>query len=207
MFFDKRVLVIAAHVGDETACAGTIAKIVPDSIVHVLCLADTKEISKGFATNETEHEFYKSCESLGVQRKDIMLCDFPVKEFCQHRAEIFDLLYSKANDYDIILFPSMVSGVGDNEVLMRECLRAFAGKTLLAYEMTRMQPFNNQMYVALESKQCEKKFDSIRCYKTVLVKQKDEKEYMETIDAHLKFRGGEVNTKIAECFEVYKLVQ
>jgi LmbE family N-acetylglucosaminyl deacetylase len=104
----------------------------------------------------------------------------------------------------LVFAPSLNDIHQDHSVVAREALRAFKNITILGYEM----PWNNidfqtKVFIKLDAAHLDLKVEALKCYKS-----QEKRSYLneEFIRALAKTRGVQIESDIAESFEVMRLV-
>jgi LmbE family N-acetylglucosaminyl deacetylase len=211
MIFDNinRVLILAPHPDDaEFGLGGTISKLIENGkeiyvVIFSLC---EKSTPPDFAVGSIEEEMYTSMERLKIPKENLIVYDFPVREFPAYRQEILEKLVELKNQLepDLVFIPSSSDIHQDHITINEEGKRAFKFNNLLGYEM----PWNNYgftsfVYNVLETRHLNDKLDAIACYKTQMSRQYCSPEF---ITALATLRGGQILKKHAESFELIRLI-
>ena len=205
----KRVLVLAPHTDDgEFGCGGTMARLVEAGaeVRYVAFSIATKSLPEGFPPDTLAREVREATAELGLPEAQLIVHDFEVRTFPQHRQEILELLIELWEDWqpDAVLQPSVHDIHQDHQVIAAEGLRAFKRTTLLGYEI----PWNNydfryQAYVALERPHLERKTAALAKYASQQHRRYADPEYIWNV---ARTHGINVNREYAEVFEVYRVV-
>lgn len=206
---NKKVLVLAPHTDDgELGCGGTIARLLEEKkdVFYVAFSTCRASIPEGMSGDILEKELLKAAKALGIRQGNVIVLDFPVREFATNRQGILDEMIRIGRDIEpsIILAPSQHDIHQDHHVIAEEAMRAFKKKTLFAYEVPWNNfTFNNQIYVKLEQKHIEKKIKAISCYES----QKD-REYVskDFIYGQARVHGVQIGQKFAEIFEAVRYI-
>ncbi|HEV3479433.1 MAG TPA: PIG-L deacetylase family protein [Gaiellaceae bacterium] len=205
----KRVLVLAPHTDDgEFGCGGTLARLV-DAGVDVRYVAfsiATRSLPDGFPPDTLAREVREATDALGIPESQLVVHDFEVRTFPEHRQEILELLIALWDEWqpDAVLQPSLRDIHQDHQVVAAEGLRAFKRTTILGYEI----PWNNfdfgyQAYVALEASHLERKVAALSRYESQQHRRYSDPEYVWNL---ARTHGVNVNREYAEVFEVYRVV-
>ena len=203
----RRALVLAPHTDDgEFGCGGTMARLV-DAGCHVRYVAfsiATRSLPEGFAPDTLAKEVREATNRLGVE--DLVVHDFDVRTFPEHRQDILELLVSVWEDLkpDAVFQPSHHDVHQDHQTIAQEGLRAFKRTTVLGYEI----PWNNfdfsyGAYVALEQRHLEKKVAALAKYASQQHRRYANPEYVWNL---ARVHGINVNRDYAEVFQVYRIV-
>jgi LmbE family N-acetylglucosaminyl deacetylase len=205
----KRVLVLAPHTDDgEFGCGGTIARLVENGVDvrYVAFSIATKSLPPGFPPDTLAREVREATAVLGIPPEGLVVHDFEVRSFPDHRQEILELLIELATDWrpDAVLMPSLRDIHQDHQVVAAEGLRAFKRTTVLGYSI----PWNNlefdyQAYVALERRHVELKVEALSRYESQQHRNYANPEYIWNL---ARTHGINVGREHAEVFEVYRVV-
>ncbi len=143
---------------------------------------------------------------LGISEENLIIFDYPVRHFPEHRQGILEDLIKLREEItpDLIFVPSLNDIHQDHQVIAREGLRAFKRHTVLGYE----EPWNNivfetRNFIPLAKRHIEKKIEALRCYKS-----QSHREYLneEFIWSLARTRGTQIEGGYAEAFEVLRWV-
>jgi LmbE family N-acetylglucosaminyl deacetylase len=205
----KRVLVLAPHTDDgEFGCGGTLARLVDAGaeVRYVAFSIATRSLPDGFPPDTLAREVREATAELGIPESGLVVHDFEVRSFPEHRQEILELLISLWDDWKphAVLQPSLRDIHQDHQVVAAEGLRAFKRTTILGYEI----PWNNfdfgyQAYVALEKNHLERKVAALGKYESQQHRRYSDPEYIWNL---ARTHGINVNREYAEVFEVYRVV-
>ena len=204
-----KVLVLAPHTDDgELGCGGTIARFVEEGKdVHYVAFSTARtSVTPEFPENILESEVKAATKILGIPEENLIIFDYPVRHFPEHRQSILEDLIKLRKEItpDIIFIPSLNDIHQDHQVIAREGLRAFKRHTVLGYE----EPWNNivfetRNFIPLAKRHIEKKIEALRCYKS-----QSHREYLnqEFIWSLARTRGTQIEGGYAEAFEVLRWV-
>lgn len=205
----NKVLILAPHPDDaEFGLGGTIAKLKEKGkeifvIVFSLC---EKSTPPNFEIGAIEKEMYVSLAHLDIPKENIIVFDFPVRDFPAHRQDILEKIIVERNRIqpDLVFIPSSSDIHQDHKVIHEEGKRAFKFYNLLGYEM----PWNNFgftsfVYNPLDDTHLTKKIEAIGHYKTQGFRTYSSPEF---ITALATLRGGQILKKYAESFELIRLI-
>ena len=106
----------------------------------VLSMAE-QSLPEGFSASDIQRECPEAPSALGLESKQIVFCDFPVRRFLQYRQEILELLVQFDREYepDLVFCPSLTDTHQDHQVVSEDYLRAFRSRSVFGYEL----PWNN----------------------------------------------------------------
>jgi len=205
----RRVLVLAPHTDDgEFGCGGTLARLVENGteVRYVAFSIATRSLPEGFPPDTLAREVREATTELGIPESQLIVHDFEVRTFPEHRQEILELLIALWEDWepDAVLQPSLRDIHQDHQVIAAEGLRAFKRTTILGYEI----PWNNfnfdyQAYFALEKEHVERKVRALSKYESQQHRRYSDPEYIWNV---ARTHGINVNREYAEVFEVYRVV-
>ena len=164
----KRVLVLAPHTDDgELGCGGAIA-LLANTGSHVRYIAFSianRSLPPGFPPNTLANEAKQATATLGIS--DLVLHDFDVRTFPEHRQEILELLVKEAKEYkpDVVFQPSPSDMHQDHQTIAKEGLRAFKKTSVLGYLLPwNTTGFWDDCYIAFGESELEKKVEAIGKY-------------------------------------------
>jgi N-acetylglucosamine malate deacetylase 1 len=205
----RKVLVLAPHTDDgEFGCGGTLARLVENGteVRYVAFSIATRSLPEGFPPDTLASEVREATTELGIPESQLIVHDFEVRTFPEHRQEILELLIALWEDWepDAVLQPSLRDIHQDHQVIAAEGLRAFKRTTILGYEI----PWNNfnfdyQAYFALEKEHVERKVRALSKYESQQHRRYSDPEYIWNL---ARTHGTNVNREYAEVFEVYRVV-
>jgi LmbE family N-acetylglucosaminyl deacetylase len=205
----RRVLVLAPHTDDgEFGCGGTMARLVERGVEvrYVAFSIATKSLPPGFAPDTLAREVREATRELGIPDDQLIVHDFEVRAFPEHRQEILELLIGLWEGWrpDAVLQPSLGDIHQDHQVVAAESLRAFKRTTVLGYEIPwNAFNFNYQAYVALSEAHVERKVAALSRYESQQHRNYANAEYIWNL---ARTRGINVSRDLAEAFEVYRVV-
>jgi N-acetylglucosamine malate deacetylase 1 len=205
----ERVLVLAPHTDDgEFGAGGTMARLVEAGadVRYVAFSIATRSLPDGFPPDALAREVCEATAELGIPESSLVVHDFDVRTFPQHRQDILELLVAQWEEWkpDAVFQPSLHDIHQDHQVIAAEGLRAFKRTTILGYEI----PWNNfdfayQAYVGLEQSHVEKKVAALSRYASQQHRRYSDAEYIRNV---ARTHGINVNRDYAEVFEVYRVV-
>lgn len=203
------VLVLAPHTDDgEFGCGGTIAKLTRGGIrvVYVAFSAAEKSVSPEFPRDILRAEVKAATAELGIASEDCVVLHFEVRRFPEQRQEILDSLIDLQRKYkpDLVLLPSPNDTHQDHSTIAYEGFRAFKRTTMLGYEV----PWNNlefrtSCFVKLEEQDLAAKLRALSKYESQSNRTYSDDDYIRALAVT---RGMQIQTPLAEVFEVIRLV-
>ena len=204
-----RILVLSPHTDDaELGCGGSINKFIENGseIYYVALSTCEKSVPPEYPPDILKKEVKNAIDILGIPEKNLILCDFAVRDFPELRQKILDRLIEIRDDIkpDIIFTPSSFDTHQDHQTVREETLRAFKECTILGYE----QPWNNitfntLAFIPLNDEHIERKIDALKCYETQKYRKYLNPEFIRGL---AQTRGTQINEKYAEAFEVIRWV-
>ncbi len=206
----RRVLVLAPHTDDgEFGCGGTMARLVERGVdVHYVAFSiATKSLPEGFPPDTLAREVREATAELDIPAERLVVHDFDVRAFPEHRQEILELLIALWEEWrpDAVLQPSLSDVHQDHQVIAAEGIRAFKRTTVLGYEIPwNTLSFTYQAYVALERGHVERKVSALARYASQQHRNYANADYIWNL---ARTRGISVGREYAEAFEVYRVVE
>jgi LmbE family N-acetylglucosaminyl deacetylase len=212
MNFNKvnKVLVLSPHTDDgEIAAGGAIARFIEEEkeVYYVAFSSCEISVPNNFPRDILKTECEEATKVLGIKPENLILLDYEVRTFPEHRQEILDEMIKLKDriEPDLVLVPSSNDIHQDHQTIYKEALRAFKkSSSIWGYE----HPWNNltfttDIFVKLEEKHIKKKIEALKTYQS-----QDSRTYFEEryIRALAYTRGTQVNFTYAECFELLRLL-
>jgi len=148
----------------------------------------------------------KATQVLGISNEQLVLFDFPVRHFPQHRQAILQTIIDLREEIhpDVIFVPSPNDIHQDHQVIAQEGLRAFKRHTLLGYE----EPWNDiifetRCFVPLGEEHVERKIEALKCYRSQGHRMYLDAEFIRSL---ARTRGTQIEGGYAEAFEVLRWI-
>tara|TARA_X000000950_G_scaffold136815_1_gene170079 strand:- start:7875 stop:8501 length:627 start_codon:yes stop_codon:yes gene_type:complete len=205
----KKILIVSPHTDDgEFGCGGSIVKHLEngDEVYYIAFSICEESVPKGLPKNILEIEVKKSTKILGIKSENLIIKNYPVRNFNNYRQEILDELI-KLNQLirpNIVYIPSSYDVHQDHKVIHQESIRAFKNRSILGYEFVWNSYVLKSNYFSILSKyHLEKKIKSIGCYKSQIKRIYSSKDF---IISSSKYKGLQVSSKYAEAFEIIRWV-
>jgi len=205
----RKALVLAPHTDDgEFGCGGTMARLVDGGcdVRYVAFSIATRSLPEGFPPDTLAKEVRAATAALGIPPEQLVVHDFDVRTFPQHRQDILELLVGMWEEWkpDVVFQPSLHDVHQDHKTIAEEGLRAFKRTTILGYEI----PWNNfdfayQWYVSLEARHIERKVAALEKYASQQHRRYANPEYVWNV---ARTHGINVNREYAEVFQVYRVI-
>lgn len=204
-----RIVVLAPHTDDgEVGCGGTIVRFLEEGkqVYYVAFSTARTSVRPEFPDNILEIEVKQATRVLGIPPDNLIIYDFPVRHFPEHRQAILQALVDLRQQLnpDLILVPSPHDIHQDHQVIAAEGLRAFKRHTVLGYE----EPWNNivfetRCFIPLEERHVARKIEALHCYKSQAHRAYLDDEFMWSL---ARTRGTQIEGRYAEAFEVLRWV-
>jgi LmbE family N-acetylglucosaminyl deacetylase len=205
----RTVLVLAPHTDDgEIGCGGTIARFVEEGkdVYYAAFSTARTSVRPEFPDNVLEIEVKAATRVLGIPSDRLIIRDFPVRHFPEHRQAILQDLIDLRQEIhpDLILVPSLHDIHQDHQVIAAEGLRAFKRLTILGYE----EPWNNvvfetRCFIVLRERHVARKIEALHCYRSQMHRSYLDGEF---IRSQARMRGTQIEGGYAEAFEVLRWV-
>jgi len=206
----KRVLILSPHTDDaELGAGGTISKFLEEGkeIYYIVFSTCESSVPKELPKDILQKECINSLAVFGIMSERIMMLNYEVRTFPQHRQEILDDLIKCKNIIvpDLVLVPSSHDIHQDHAVIFWEALRAFKRESSIwGYE----HPWNNltfatDIFVKLSAEHVETKIKALNEYRS----QQDHSYMNEyNLRALIITRGAQIDSPYAESFELIRLI-
>jgi N-acetylglucosamine malate deacetylase 1 len=207
----KDILVLSPHTNDgEIGCGGTIAKHIRngDNVTFVVFSICEKSVPENCKKDILLDEVQKSTKALGINKDNVFICRFEVREFLRDRQNILEKLVELKQEHfrhiDIMYSPNSTDIHQDHHVIFSEARRLFKDCTHLGYEM----PWNDygfypQCYSSLDMGDIETKVLALNQYKSQFFRPAFSTDHVINL---AKYRGMEIGKPFAEAFEVIRMV-
>jgi len=206
----NRVLVLSPHTDDaELGAGGTIARFLDEGKeVHYIAFSGCEtSVPNGLPKDTLRIECRNAAKTMGISPERLVLLNYEVRTFPEHRQEILENLVKFRREYqpNLVLVPSSHDVHQDHGTIYWEALRAFKKESSIwGYE----HPWNNldfttDIFVKLTLKHVEKKLMALREYKS-----QTNRGYMDegNLRALIRTRGAQLDLKYAEAFELVRLL-
>jgi LmbE family N-acetylglucosaminyl deacetylase len=207
---DSKILILSPHTDDgELGAGGTIARFLGEGkdITYVAFSGCETSVPIGLPKDTLRKECKRSVVTLGIQPENIIILDYQVRTFPEHRQEILDTIIKLKKDIapKLVLVPSSNDMHQDHGVIFWEALRAFKKEaSIWGYE----HPWNNltfttDIFVQLTSEQVDRKILALKKYQSQI-----DKRYMDenNLRALICSRGSQLDVQYAEAFELVRLI-
>lgn len=205
----SRILVLSPHTDDgEFGCGGSLSKWLDEGKeVHYVAFSSAeKSVPKKLPSNILKKEVKDATKILGIPHSNLLLLNYPVRDFPVHRQEILEDMVQLENrlEPEIVLLPSTADTHQDHQVIAQEGFRAFKKNSIIGYEI----PWNNltfttNLLISLSEKQIERKIEALRCYESQSSRIYSSEEF--TWDL-ARIRGSQIGVRYAEAFEVIRWI-
>lgn len=205
----NKVLILAPHTDDgELGCGASIRKWIDEGkeVIYVAFSACELSVAPHLPKDILITEVKAATQSLGIQKDNLILFNYPVRTFLNHRQEILQNMIDLRRDLqpDLILIPSLNDVHQDHQIIANEALRAFKTYSVLSYEL----PWNNlsfstSCFVVLEEKYVEAKVQALQKYESQAHRAYTSRDFVFSL---AKTRGVQINQEYAEAFEVVRWI-
>lgn len=205
----SKILVLAPHTDDgEIGCGGSVSRFIEEghSVYYVAFSIARTSVHPDYPENILEIEVRRATEVLGIKKDHLILFDFPVRHFPQHRQAILEELIRLRDELhpDLIIIPSLNDIHQDHQVIAQEGLRAFKRHTLLGYE----EPWNNvifetRCFIPLQQRHIDRKIEALQCYQSQQHRRYLDADFIRSL---ARTRGTQIEGGYAEAFEVLRWV-
>ena len=205
----SRILILAPHTDDgEFGCGGSISRWVSEKkeVYYTAFSSAQKSVPQGMPKNILEKEVREATQVLGIPTGNLILFDYPVREFPNYRQRILEDMVQLGDELkpELVLLPSTNDTHQDHQTISQEGFRAFKKISIVGYEM----PYNNlsfstNLFVVLEEEHVSKKVQALKCYKSQASKIYATADFIMSLAS---VRGTQIGVKYAEAFEVIRWV-
>jgi len=205
----NKILVLAPHTDDgEFGCGATIAKFIEEGkdVYYVAFSTCEESVPEGFPKNILEIEVKKATKALGIKPENLIIKNYPVRRFNEHRQEILEdlIVLRKEINPDLVFMPSSFDIHQDHSVIFQEGRRAYKSVSILGYEfMWNNFSFDSAAFSVVEERHVIKKIKSIDQY------QSQHKRFYakeEMIKGGANYRGLQISHEYVEAFEVIRWI-
>ena len=206
---NSNILVLAPHTDDgEFGCGGTIARLLEEgaNLTYVAFSTCEASVPDGEPLDILRTELLRAMDWYNIPRENVIILDYPVRLFSQHRQEILDdmIRIGRERQPDLVFMPSIHDVHQDHHTIAEEAMRAFKKTTLLGYEVPWNNfTFQNQAYFKLSSAHIDKKVGAIACYETQQMRSYSDEAFTRGL---ARTHGVQVGCEFAEVFEVVRCI-
>ena len=205
----KRILVLSPHPEDgELGCGGTVVRFIEEGIdvFYVAFTIAEKSTHPPFSPDAQKYEMLKAVDILGIQKKHVIINNWEVRTFPEHRQQILEYLVTLKKDIrpELVFCHSRDDTHQDHQTITAEAIRVFKQSSILGYEL----PWNNfrfrsDYFIEIKKEHVEKKALALQSYQS-----RSYRPYLssERIFQWMGMRGMQIETDFAECFEVIRFV-
>lgn len=205
-----RILILAPHTDDaEFSCGGSINKWVNQGH-KVRCVAFSSAeqtlIDNGFHPDTLKREIVCATGTLGLNKEDLTLLDYCVREFPGVRQMILDDMIMLRDEFrpDLVVLPSTSDTHQDHQVITQEGFRAFKRNSIIGYESPQNNlTFTTNMFNELSDDNLDRKIKALDCYNSQKGKPYVSEDFIRSL---AKVRGMQGGFKYAESFEVLRWI-
>lgn len=205
----RKILVLAPHTDDgEFGCGGALRKWVKEGkeIYYIAFSSAEQSVPQGMPDDILKKEIREAIKELGIPLDNLILLDYPVRNFPAHRQSILDYMISIRDQInpELVLLPSTNDTHQDHQTIIQEGFRAFKQTSMIGYEM----PWNNlnfstNLFVSLEENHIVTKIKALKYYKSQSGKDYTTDDFIRSL---ARVRGVQIGVEYAETFEVIRWV-
>jgi LmbE family N-acetylglucosaminyl deacetylase len=207
-----RILILSPHTDDaELGAGGTLVKLLEQGaeLFWVVFSTADQSLPGNLPKDTLKREFLSMISSIGLGEECCRIFEFKVRYLHEHRQEVLEEMVRIDKNFspDLVIGPSLNDHHQDHQVIAREMIRAFKkSSSIVSYELpwNHIQ-FDTQLFVKLERKHIQRKFQLLRKYDSQIILQKP---YFaeDFIFGWAKMRGVQVGSEFAEAFEVTRWI-
>lgn len=209
----ERVLILSPHTDDaELGAGGFISKLLSENkfVYWVVFSTAEESLPKDLPKDTLTKEFTNVVNYLSLKPDNYEIFNFSVRKLNENRQEILDILVRlrKELNPDLVIGPSLNDYHQDHQVVCQEMIRAFkTSASIISYELPWNHiEFKSQLIIKLNEDQLNKKIEMLKFYKSQIVANRH--YFSEDFIKGLAYaRGAQVGAKMAEAFEVIRLIQ
>ncbi len=205
----KNILILSPHPDDaEFSSGGTLNRLINEgsNVWYAVFSPCIKSLPEGMETDRLYKELDAACKHLGIEDKNVIKFQYPVREFPKYRQEILeDLIKLKKRIHpDLVLIPNSKDVHQDHHAMYEEGVRAFKSTRILGYEL----PWNNlesihNYFVKLDRPHLDAKMNAIGEYRSQNFRDYKENDYFYCL---AKTRGMQAGSEFAEAFEMIRWI-
>jgi LmbE family N-acetylglucosaminyl deacetylase len=205
----SRILILAPHTDDgEFGAGASMAKFIEErkEVFYVAFSTAEKSVPAGMPRDILCSEVTRATSVLGLQKKNLFVLKYPVREFPKYRQDILEdmLKFDRDIQPDLVILPSASDTHQDHQVVVKEGFRAFKKTTMLGYEVPwNNLTFNTNAFIFLEQRHIDLKINALACYISQLGRRYVTEEFIRSLAIT---RGTQIGTKYAETFEVIRWI-
>ena len=209
MLLGDNILVLSPHTDDgEFGCGATIRRLIRTGHkVHYAAFSIAEDsVPEPFPSDILEREVKEATAALGINKHNLLINHFQVRNFDSHRQEILENLVAlnKKINPDVVFMPSLNDIHQDHRTVAEEGLRAFKKKTILCYELPwNNLNFTNTCFSVVDKWDVDMKIKAMSCYESQAHKGYARPEFIKGLAIT---RGTQIGVDFAEVFEVLRLV-
>jgi LmbE family N-acetylglucosaminyl deacetylase len=205
----SKILILAPHTDDgEFGCGGSISKWASEGkeVYYTAFSSAGKSVPAGMPKDILKKEVREATQILGIPADNLILFDYPVRDFPSHRQEILEDMVKLGNKLkpELVLLPSTNDTHQDHQTISQEGFRAFKKTSMIGYEM----PYNNlnfstNLFVVLEEANLNRKVEALKRYKSQAGRIYATPDFITSL---AMVRGTQIGVKYAEAFEIIRWV-
>ena len=206
---NKRILILAPHTDDGEFCAGgSISKFISegDNVFYTAFTLAEESVPKPFPRDILHSEVKNATKVLGIKPENLMIYDFKVRRFAEHRQGILDelIILNREIQPDLVFMPCINDLHQDHSTIAKEGLRAFKHTSILSYEIPwNSITFTTSCFIVFNESHLNKKIVALNCYNSQKGKKYASKDFIRSLAV---MRGTQIGVDYAEVFEVIRWV-
>jgi LmbE family N-acetylglucosaminyl deacetylase len=202
-----KILALAPHPDDiELSCGGSLNKLIKEGneVFYVVFSPCSKSLPEGFEPMALYNELEESAKCLGIDKKNIIKLNFPVREFPKYRQEILEELVKirKEIEPDLIFLPNSNDLHQDHKTIFEEGIRAFKNKKILGYELLwNNDNFRSNFFIKVTKANLTTKKKALKAFKSQSFRGYFDDEFLFGL---ARVRGVQCGSQYAEAFELIR---
>jgi LmbE family N-acetylglucosaminyl deacetylase len=207
--FFRRILVLGAHPDDgEFGAGATMARFAEEKkeVFYAMFSLCEDSLPADYPRDTLRREALDSSRVIGIPESNLIFMNYPLRKFPDYRQEILEDMVKLRQDLkpDLVIMPSNQDLHQDHAVIASEGWRAFKTCSIIGYESVRNNlTFTTHLFSRISSSQLEKKIQAVKSYKSQLFRSYFQESF---IRALAEVRGQQIDGKLAEAFEVKRII-
>ncbi|HWJ91451.1 MAG TPA: PIG-L deacetylase family protein [Flavisolibacter sp.] len=207
MLNKQKILILAPHTDDgELGCGASISKFLSEGseVTYIAFSTCSQALPAHLPKDSLVTECRAATKALGIN--NVIFFDFEVRRLLFHRQEILEELIriNQQSSPDTVFLPAENDVHQDHQVIYAEGLRAFKNCNVFGYEL----PWNNfrfqpNYFERVTEEHLEVKQNALQQYRSQAHKKYMDPDFIRSLAT---VRGMQANSKLAEAFEVYRMI-
>lgn len=205
----KKILLLAPHPDDgEFGCGGSLKRFTTEGkeVYYAAFSPCIESLPKGSSKDTLFKELANAAKHLGIEKKNIITFNYPVRYFSEKRQAILEDLVKlrKKIQPDLVILPNSKDIHQDHQVIHQEGLRAFKNSSLIGYELPwNSLSFDSTFHVKLTRNHIDAKNEAVAEYESQKNRIYSDKEFFFGL---ARTRGIQIGAQYAEAFEVIRWI-